>query len=101
MYGGTYGDLNTKLLLAAESDRTQENVSRGEYRFLLMEYTRMGLELAEYKGKYRSQKRILYAALKDWDKYNAMGTAHRALFDALKEEFETETEEEAEGSLAE
>lgn len=80
----------------ADADAKEVTVTRGEYRFLLMEYTRMGLELAEHKEKYESLKRILYAALKDWSIYHSMSREQRSLLDELAEEFELETENQTE-----
>lgn len=96
-----YRDMWHTLKNKADCDDVELSVTRGEYSFLLMEYTRMGIELAEYKEALEENKRKLYEALKGWDDYGFMEPEYRKLLKELAEEFEPETEEEAEGSLEE
>lgn len=76
-------------------------VSRKEYRFLLMEYTRLMMELAEMKKTAEGYKRELYEAFTTWNEFEPMSYEQSARFDQLKEEYKPKTEDEAEGSLEE
>lgn len=98
---GAYRDMWFNLKNKANCDDVELSVTRGEYRFLLMEYTRMVIELAEYKEALEENKRKLYEALKGWEDFGFMKPEYKELLKELAEEFEPETEEEAEGSLEE
>lgn len=84
-----YDTLMDNLYCCAGADTTV-SVSRAEYRYLLMEYTRMGLALAEAKDGIKEYKQMLYEAMKGWTEYGYMDTKQRQMFDELKMEFETE-----------
>lgn len=94
-----YRNLVTNIFNMADGDSQESSVTRGEYRFLLMEYTRMGLELAEMKEVAEAYKWELYEAMKKWNEYSYMSESQRKRFAQLKEEFEPEVAEE--GSLEE
>lgn len=93
-----YSDLMSNVINMADGDSQESSVTRREYRFLLMEYTRMGLELAEMKKAAEGYKWELYEALKRWDEFPYMSEYQKRRFAQLKEEFEPEVKE---GSLEE
>lgn len=74
----------------ADNDGTEIAVKRGEYRFLLSEYTYMCHALAEAKKDIADYKKTLYEVMKKWTEYGYPDSSQIQMFDELKMEFETE-----------
>lgn len=98
---GEHSEFWFQLKNKADSDDKEISVTRGEYRFLLMEYTRLMMELAEMKKTAEGYKREMYEVFTTWNEYKPMSYEQLARFDQLKEEYKPKTEDETEGSLEE